>query len=194
MGDIVNSGKRLSFVASLAAFAALPVAAVTPVVHQVSPQPSSRPFGCAPSDPIYAVSAPAPSWWASGPSKSTFGPSGVRITVSVTSGYSYSGSIGGSGSFDISAIVAKAQATISAAISYTNSTSVSQSASYVVPSDWAWGWLAYGSAEYNISWTEYLRRESCSLVEVASGSGHLPTRFSGFNKGEGIGPSGTFSA
>jgi len=76
----------------------------------------------------------------------------MHLTVSVTNGSSYSGSIGGSGSFDVSAIVAKAKATIDASIAYNNSTSVTQSASYVVPSDWAWGWLAYGSVEYNISW------------------------------------------
>jgi hypothetical protein len=110
-----------------------------------------------------------------------------------TNGYSYSGSIGGIGSFDVRAIVKRAQATINASIAYSDSTSVTQSASYVVSSDRALGWLAHGSAEYNISWQKYLRRESCSLVEVASGRGHLPTRFFGFNKYEGLGPAGTFS-
>jgi len=153
---------------------------------------SPGPLACSPSSPIYSVSAPAPVWWSAGQPYQTYGASGITIQIDITTGHTWSGTIGGSGSFDISDIVTNAKASVNASITYTTESTITKNGKYTVPSQWAWGWLAFGSSEYNINWTEYVRDSSCSLVTMASGTGHLPVVNTGFNDGEGMSPAGMF--
>lgn len=145
---------------------------------------------CGQGETIYSVGSATPRFTAASPLYEFVGPPGTPLTVSMTQGHSWSGTIGGSGEFDISAIVASAKATVSASLTYTTDASTTLKVGpWTVPTDQSrWGWVAIGSVQYTMPWYEYTQLPRCTFEEVASGTASLPTNYPAGSIGFGTPP------
>lgn len=146
-----------------------PADANVPLPRLVRP---NAPQGC-PPDPGYAFSN-VKSTFVGDPSKTVYGASGVTLTLSVASGHTWTGTIGGSIKGEVSAIVAGAEASINASISYAKTTTVTLGGSWTVPANMADGWLALGSKGYSFHWEYGSTNGACKWIVSRSGNAKLP--------------------
>lgn len=104
-----------------------------------------------------------------------YGQSGVTLTITETAGTSITGTVGGSGTFTVGAIVAEAQAQVNASIAYTKTSSVTRGGSWTVPSTQSQGWLADGAQSRKMNWIHYQDHATCTTSTIGSGTANLPT-------------------
>jgi hypothetical protein len=129
---------------------------------------------------IYSVGSAQPKFIPD-PDKIATGRSGVTLKIDVATGTTWTGTVGGSGSFDVSAIIASAQASVDASISYSRTTTTDMSGSWTVPSNQSWGWLALGAMGYTMDWYKYAQLDSCKYDLEGSGVAQLPARSPAFD-------------
>lgn len=120
--------------------------------------------------------------------KKTTGAGGIELKLGVSSGTKVSGEVTTSGSYSLNDLISKADAKISSKIAYSRTSSVSQSASWKVPSSYSVGWLGWGSWGYKFSWQRGHYVGSCRFVVDRRGTAKLPAKTTGFDKGKGEGP------
>lgn len=101
------------------------------------------------------------------------GTQGMLLTVSVNSGVTLTGSVGGQVSGDLSAIIAGAKAQVDASIALSKTVGASASASWTVPT--ASGWLAVGATAQSGNWQYGYFDCTGRWVVQRSGSYRLPT-------------------
>lgn len=106
--------------------------------------------------------------------KRVYGAAGTTLTISAAAGTTWSGTIGGSGSVDESAIILSAVQTVSASISYSKTTTVSLGGSWTVPKGDSSGWLALGSMGYSMKWSTGEYNGNCTWRTLGSGTASLP--------------------
>jgi hypothetical protein len=160
---------------------AMAAQATLPALH-------AAPQGCAPNQ-SYSFSAKH-SFWVTNPNPGLHvsGPGGVQLHLSVTHGTKVHGEVSGSGDFSIPKLVNDAKLKIDANLAYTKSMSVTQSATWRVPQRYGHGWLAFGYYGYSFKW-EFARVDAgCKVHVLGRGTGRLPGKNPGFNKGRGIAP------
>jgi hypothetical protein len=171
---ITNPHSRRTRVLSACAAgaAALTLVAAHAATAATSKPSGNHPNGC-PPDPWYST-------WASygkfivDPDKQVYGQSGVTLSISASSGTTFSGTVGGSVSGDIDAIIASASATINTSITYSKTTTVTLGGSWTVPASQSVGWLALGSQGYGMNWAYYEYTAPCGVRTIRSGTANLP--------------------
>ena len=104
-----------------------------------------------------------------------YGQSGVTLSISESAGTVVTGTVGGSGTFSISAIVAGASASVNASIAYSKTASVTRGGSWSVPASQATGWLADGARSSHMTWQRETISGSCAVIVLGSGTANLPT-------------------
>lgn len=105
------------------------------------------------------------------------GQSGTQISISISKGTTIGSTIGGSGSFSISAVVFSATNQIDGAIQRAMTTQVTYGGSWTVPRAWAWGKLHGGGKRYHSVWGHWrygYRNGSCVPVRFGHGTGYYP--------------------
>jgi len=102
-----------------------------------------------------------------------YGTKGLPLTVTINSGSSITGTIGGQVSGDIGAILAGAKAQVDASIALTKTVSASASTTWTVPT--ASGWLAVGALTQSGNWQYGNYDCTGRWVVQRSGSYALPT-------------------
>lgn len=161
-----------------------------------APPPSAAPSNpgvtpqCGLGAPFYSVGNATPAFTAAGTRYEFTGSPGTPLSVSMQRGTSWSGTVGGSGQFDISAIVASAKATVSGSITYTTDSSATLTVGpWTVPTNQSrWGWVAIGSTQYRMNWYKYVQLSTCAFEKLGSGIASLPTVYPAGNHGLGTPP------
>ncbi len=120
--------------------------------------------------------------------KKTTGAAGITLKLGVSSGTKVTGQVTASGSYSLNDLISKADAKIDAKIAFSRTSSVSQSASWKVPSSYPVGWLGWGSWGYKFNWQRGHYIGSCRFVVDRRGTAKLPAKATGFDKGKGEGP------
>jgi hypothetical protein len=147
---------------------ALLLGALAPVASAATAQPNS-----CPPDNQYSVSN-ALGTFVPDNDKKVYGATGVTLSLSVAAGTSWTGSVGGSVSGDISLIVAAAQMSVNGSISYSKSTTVNLGGSWTVPANQQSGWLALGSQGYSMHWQLAGYTATCAYRIIRQGGATLP--------------------
>lgn len=132
---------------------------------------TSTPMGC-PLEYSYSYSGVASTAIAH---QTVYGASGVTLSISETSGTTITGTVGGSGTVDVNAIVAGATAQVNASISLSKTSTVTRGGSWTVPSNQSTGWLADGAQANSMNWQYWRQNGNCTSTVVGSGSAKLPT-------------------
>jgi len=171
-----KSGAGYVTAAGATTVAGAPVASATPL--------------CGQGAPFYSVGNATARFTAASTSYEFVGSPGTPLSVSMSSGHSWAGSVGGSGTFDISAIVASAQASVNASVTYTTDASTTVTVGpWTVPTDQsAWGWVAIGSMQYTMPWYKYVQLSTCAFDQLGSGRASLPTVYVAGDHGLGPPP------
>jgi len=137
------------------------------------PQPTvNQPDGC-PTTTEYSVYNSLSSFVRDA-SKTVYGQPGVTLSISAASGTTFSGTVGGSGSFSIDAIVADAKIGVDSSITKSKTTTVTLGGSWTVPSNQSLGWLALGSQGYKMNWSMGHYSGTCVWSQTGSGTALLP--------------------
>ncbi|REH43691.1 hypothetical protein BCF44_109234 [Kutzneria buriramensis] len=147
---------------------ALLLGALAPIASAATEHPN----GC-PPDNTYSVSN-AVGAFVPDAAKKVYGQSGVTLSINAAAGTTWTGTVGGSASGDIDAIIASAQATVSSSISWSKTTTVTLGGSWTVPSSQKTGWLALGSQGYSMHWQVAGYTGGCVYKVLRSGSAALP--------------------
>jgi hypothetical protein len=124
---------------------------------------------------MYETSSPS-SRFVGDAAKTVYGASGVTLSLSVSSGTSWSGTLTGTISGDESGIMLSAQQSISASVTYSKTTTVSLGGSWTVPSNQSSGWLALGSMGYHFNWAYVHENGNCTVSTIRSGVATLPAQ------------------
>lgn len=145
----------------------------------ISPTNASAASAECPGDDGYSVSnwrptnrdAVPPMW---------LGP-GMSGSISLQAGRSVTTTIGGSGSYTGSAIVAEAKVEISGSIAWSRTASVPYSGSGSIPSTWTrGGYIHAGSHAYTYSWRHWSVSGRCTTSTLGSGTATSPTAMPAF--------------
>ena len=97
---------------------------------------------------------------------------GVTGSITVSSGHSWSGTIGGSLETSVSAFIASAKTTVSASVTYTRTTDVAYGGSWTNTTSSA-KWLAFGSSGKSFRWQYGHTTPTCGWTTTSSGSAQL---------------------
>jgi len=103
-----------------------------------------------------------------------YGGPNVTLSISVSKGTTFTGTVGGQVSGDLGSIVSAVQASVSTSISYSKTTTTTLSGSWKVPSNVSVGWIALGSFGNTGHWTYGHYNGSCVWVVSRSGTFTLP--------------------
>lgn len=159
---------RLNRTALAVGATALLLGALAPAAAAATEHPNA-----CPPDNTYSVSGAAGAFVPDN-SKKVYGASGVNLQISVDSGHSWSGTIGGSVGGDVNFIVAEADTSVNASITYTKTTTAHMGGSWTVPSNQSSGWLALGSKGFTMHWQYAGYTGGCAWRVIRSGSASLP--------------------
>lgn len=101
------------------------------------------------------------------------GENGITITVTILKGQTITGTVGGSAGFDLDAVIAGADASVNASISYAKTSSVSKSFSWKVTGG-AEGTLYVGAQDKKMDWQYGYVNSGCKYVEAQHGTAKVP--------------------
>jgi hypothetical protein len=100
----------------------------------------------------------------------------VTIQVGISKGSTVTGTLTGSGTFSIGAIVAEAQAQVSSSIAWAKTTTYTASLAWHIPKGHKLpARLDVGAQSRWMKWQHNVTRANCSVVRVGSGTTNLPT-------------------
>ena len=103
-----------------------------------------------------------------------FGQGGVTLSISESSGTTVTGTVGGSGTFSLSAIIAGAQTQVNASIAYSKTTTVTRGGTWTVPTSVSQGWLADGAQTRHFSWKQFRQNGNCTSTVTGTGTANMP--------------------
>jgi hypothetical protein len=109
------------------------------------------------------------------PDKTVYGQSGVTLSITEQSGTTTTGTVTGTGSYTVSAVVFSAQGQVSTSIALSKTATVSRGGSWTVPASQSQGWLADGAQGRKMHWIYHKQNGNCTFTTLGSGTANLPT-------------------
>jgi hypothetical protein len=100
---------------------------------------------------------------------------GETIGITISAGTTVTGTVGGSGSFTVSAVVASAQAQVNASLALALTVGLTDSATWHIPENHKGAGRLYVGAQSNwMNWNRYRQNANCKVVRVGKGTANLP--------------------